>query len=170
MELILAAVYRDIRVDRRTVPATPMPPAETSMPPPEAPPLGTANQPDSLPLPDRRSFMALERRRADRYAIDTKVRGEVVSGAKPKPMYGRSCDLSQHGMALISPSDLNVDDILHITFTLPHCHPLELEAVIRNRRSLAYGIEFINLTAAQQASLKESIRSWRLALTTEEAS
>ena len=168
LELLLGVWYHLTRTEKRTVLASwPERLAETSMPPLGVSPLETVTQPG--PMPDRH-LIALERRRSARYAIDTRVCGEIGSGAERKRMHGRSCDLSQHGMALISPSDFNVGDTLHITFTLPPCSPLELEAVIRNRRGLAYGIEFTNVTATQQASLNESIERWRFMLATEEAS
>ena len=50
-----------------------------------------------------------------------------------------------------------------IEVTLPHCsRQLKLEAAIRNRRSFAYGVDFINITAAQQNRIEFICRSLAL--------
>jgi c-di-GMP-binding flagellar brake protein YcgR len=96
---------------------------------------------------------------APRYHIDVKIRGEVISRGERKPIRGRGGDLSQRGMLLYLPFELSVGETIRLEFTLPYCsQPLKLEAVVRNRRSLAYGIEFLNATAVQQMYLERSCR------------
>jgi hypothetical protein len=168
MELLLAVVYYMTRAEasmaaisgsmKRPVEAL-IQPIETVQPP-------KATQPDSVEqldlMPDSRgSTVTRERRRSNRYAIDMAVHGKIISAAERKPIHGRVADLSLAGMLLILPFELKIGDTLQITFTLPYCSPLEFEAVIRNRRGLSYGVEFINVTATQQRSLSESIEHWR---------
>ena len=92
-----------------------------------------------------------EKRRSARYHIDVRVRAKLVSNGVLKILHGRGSDLSQHGMCVFLPTELGMHTTIAIEVTLPYCsQQLKLEAVIRNRRSFAYGIEFINITAAQQ--------------------
>ena len=62
-------------------------------------------------------------------------------------------------MLLFLPIELRVHDTMCIEFTLPSCtEPLKLEAFVRSRRGLAYGIEFTNATAMQQAAIEQTCR------------
>jgi hypothetical protein len=50
-----------------------------------------------------------------------------------------------------------------IEVTLPHCsRQMKLEVAIRNRRSFAYGVDFIHITAAQQSLIEFVCRSLAL--------
>ena len=104
-----------------------------------------------------------EKRRSARYHIDVRVRAKVFSNGLPKIVYGRGSDLSQHGMCLFLPIELGIHIEIEIEVTLPHCsRQVKLEAVVLNRRSFAYGIEFINITAAQQSLIEFVCRSLAL--------
>lgn len=104
-----------------------------------------------------------EKRRSARYHIDVRVRAEVRSNGASKTVYGRGSDLSQHGMCLVLPIELGMHSTIKIESTMPHCsQPLNLQAVVRNRRSFAYGIEFINITVAQQNLIEFTCRSLAL--------
>ena len=104
-----------------------------------------------------------EKRRSARYHIDVRVRVKVFSNGVPRIVHGRGSDLSQHGMCLFLPIELGIHTEIEIEVTLPHCsQQLKVEAAIRNRRSFAYGIDFINITAAQQNLIEFSCRSLAL--------
>ncbi len=107
-----------------------------------------------------------EKRRSARYHIDVRVRAKVFSvfsNGLLKIVHGRGSDLSQHGMCLFLPIELGIDTKIEIEVTLPHCsQQVKLEAVVRNRRSFAYGVDFINITAAQQRRIEFTCRSLAL--------
>jgi len=104
-----------------------------------------------------------EKRRSTRYHIDVRVRAKMFSNGLPKIVYGRGSNLSQHGMCLFLPIELDVALTFEIEVTLPHgSQQLKLEVAIRNRRSFAYGVEFINITAAQQSLIEFVCRSLAL--------
>jgi hypothetical protein len=66
-------------------------------------------------------------------------------------------------MCLFLPIELGIDTKIEIEVTLPHCsQQVKLEAVVRNRRSFAYGVDFINITAAQQRRIEFTCRSLAL--------
>jgi hypothetical protein len=104
-----------------------------------------------------------EKRRSVPYHIDVRVRAKVISNGVLKIVHGRGSDLSQHGMCVFLPTELGMHTTIEIEVTLPYCsQQVKLEAVVRNRRSFAYGIEFINITAAQQNLIEFTCRSLAL--------
>jgi hypothetical protein len=104
-----------------------------------------------------------KRRRSARYHIDVRVRAKVISNGVLKIVHGRGSDLSQHGMCVFLPTELGMHTTIEIEVTLPYCsQQVKLEAVVRNRRSFAYGIEFINITATQQNLIEFTCRSLAL--------
>ena len=104
-----------------------------------------------------------EKRRSARYHIDVRVRAKLISNGVLKILHGRGSDLSQHGMCVFLPTELGMHTTIAIEVTLPYCsQQVKLEAVVRNRRSFAYGIEFINITAAQQNLIEFTCRSLAL--------
>jgi len=104
-----------------------------------------------------------EKRRSTRYPIDVRVCAKVLSAGLPKIVYGRGSDLSQHGMCIFLPIELDMGSTFEVEVTLPHCsRALKLEVAIRNRRSFAYGVDFINITAAQQGLIEFACRSLAL--------
>ncbi len=169
MELLLAGAYY---LTREATPGTPATWPSAAQPCPLRSDLADATQPQPFQtefvdfpagfVPNIRSSslaldVAMERRRSARYTVDVGVRGEVVTGER-RPIHGRSVNFCQHGMLLILPYELNVGDVLRIAFTIRHYGPIELEAVIRNRRGLAYGIEFVNVTPEQQACIEHAYK------------
>ena len=104
-----------------------------------------------------------EKRRSARYHIDVRVRVKVSSDGVPRIVHGRGSDLSQQGMCIYLPIELGVHTTIEIEVTLPHCsQQLNLEAAIRNRRSFAYGVDFVNITVAQQNRIEFICRSLAL--------
>lgn len=78
-------------------------------------------------------------------------------------VHGRGSELNLHGMCIFLPIKLDLHETISVEVTLPYCsQPLTLKAAIRNRRSFAYGVEFIDITAAQQNSIERTCRSLAL--------
>ncbi len=104
-----------------------------------------------------------EKRRAPRYLIDMSVRVAVHSTGNTKAIYGRGHDLNDFGMAIFVPVELNPGDYIDLDLKLPYStQPLKLRAVVRNRRSFTYGVEFVNLTQPQRVAIERACRSLAL--------
>ncbi len=104
-----------------------------------------------------------EKRRSPRYLIDMSIRVGVRCTGGLKPVFGRGHDLNDYGMAVFVPVELGIGEYVELDVTLPYStQPLKLRAVVRNRRSFTYGVEFTNLTPAQQAAIERACRSLSL--------
>ncbi len=95
-----------------------------------------------------------ERRQWKRFHIDVRLRASVRSGGAKLPVYGRVSNLSRGGLAAFLPVELVVGEQIELDLTLPYAtQPLKVRAIVRNRRSFAYGLEFVDITSAQLAAI-----------------
>jgi len=94
-----------------------------------------------------------EKRRYPRYTIDISVKVRVNSiGGVTSYSYGRGNDLSLGGMSIHVAHELTPGSIVRLILTLPHAErQIECDAIVRNRRSYCYGMEFINLRPDDRA-------------------
>ncbi len=90
-----------------------------------------------------------EKRRYSRYSIDVSVKVRINSiGGVTSYCYGRGNDLSQGGMSVHVAHELRVGSVVRLILTLPHAErAIECDAVVRNRHSYRYGMEFVTLRA-----------------------
>jgi hypothetical protein len=66
----------------------------------------------------------------------------------------RSFDISEGGMGLMSPYELELDQVVDLEFSLPEAMaPLKLQAVIRSKIGFRVGCEFVLPTEKQQADI-----------------
>lgn len=82
-----------------------------------------------------------------------------LSGNKHQQLEGRCKDLSEAGIGILVASELSVGEVVGLRFTVGEMLPRELRAVLRHRRGYHYGFEFLSLTAEQQNSLREHVKS-----------
>jgi hypothetical protein len=62
-------------------------------------------------------------------------------------------------MAAVLPIDLAIGDRIKVEITLPYCvQSITLAAIVRNRSSFTYGIEFMGISSAQQAEIERVCR------------
>ncbi len=95
-----------------------------------------------------------ELRRTPRYNVDVRLRLIVAKGDKNAVVHGRGNDISENGMALFVPHDLELDQTLEVEFTLPYSRqPLRLRIAVRNRTGYRYGVEFQSLTVPQKEEI-----------------
>ncbi len=67
---------------------------------------------------------------------------------------GHCRDLSEAGIGVLLAAELNVGEVVGLSFLLPGSVPSwEVRAVVRYRRGYHYGFEFLSLTREQQTSL-----------------
>jgi hypothetical protein len=109
-----------------------------------------------LPLPLEKSA---EMRCGPRYAIDVRLRATVRTGNADRAVHGRGTELGKNGMAALLPIELAIGDTIKVDITFPYCaQSFTLTAVVRNRTSFTYGVEFMGITSAQQAEIERVCR------------
>ena len=83
-------------------------------------------------------------RRRSRYKVETRVRVVLTNRAA---VYGQGSDISESGMALFLPTELESGQAIQAELMLPYTREkLVLRGVARNRAGFRYGIEFLKLT------------------------
>jgi len=101
------------------------------------------------------SNMATDSRKWERHEIDIPVKIKIPNSMGITTyVYGRGNDVSEGGLAAQVPHELKVGSTIQLVMTLPHSErSIGCEAVIRNRDSFRYGLEFNGLTAVDRESL-----------------
>jgi len=99
--------------------------------------------------------MATDSRKWARYEIDIPVKIKIPNSMGITTyVYGRGNNVSEGGLAAHVAHELKVGSKIQLVMTLPHSErSIDCEAVIRNRDSLRYGLEFKGLSAADRESL-----------------
>ena len=89
-------------------------------------------------------------RRWRRFQFDVPIR-LVVQGNHRTEVVGRGCDLSEGGIAVHAPIDMNVGDPVEVEFTPAYSGmPVRVRAIVRNRCRYIYGLEFQAKDAVEQ--------------------
>lgn len=88
-----------------------------------------------------------EKRQFPRYTIDISIKVRVNSiGGVTSYCYGRGNNVSQGGMSIHIAHELAVGKTIRLILTLPHAErQIECEAVVRNRDSYRYGVQFVTM-------------------------
>lgn len=83
-------------------------------------------------------------RRWRRYKVEVRVK---VVLANRGAVYGQGSDISEGGMALFIPTELEPGQTIRAELALPYCREKAiLRGVVRNRDGFRYGVEFSVLT------------------------
>jgi c-di-GMP-binding flagellar brake protein YcgR len=94
-----------------------------------------------------------DRRRWFRSELDVRVRLSFQRDRVQQKCHCRSVDISEGGIGLIAPYEIDLGQALQIEFLLLPATPLQLRAVVRNRAGFRYGLEFLTLSAAQRQEI-----------------
>lgn len=88
-------------------------------------------------------------RRSPRAKINMHVKvWRIVKGEK-KLIPGYSRNISQDGIAVFMPADVQVDEQLELQFKLPgSSSEIKVQAIVRGCNKFQYGMEFINVDSA----------------------
>ncbi len=79
-------------------------------------------------------------RRWRRYKVEVRVK---VKLANRGAVYGQGSDISEGGMALFVPTELEIGQTVQAELMLPYCaEKAQITGVIRNRSGFRYGFEF----------------------------
>jgi PilZ domain len=74
---------------------------------------------------------------------------------KPKPLTGRSHDLSEGGLGATVEADLKNDEFVGMEFKLPRSRkPINIASRVRHRTGMRYGFQFARQTRAQRAQIR----------------
>jgi len=95
-------------------------------------------------------------RRSQRFRVNFPIKLFAVVQQRRCALLGRSHDLSQAGMAIYIPAELQVGQMVQIEFILPDSsHRLGVTALVRDCSGFRCGIEFLSLTPAEQKAVTD---------------
>lgn len=95
-----------------------------------------------------------ERRRWVRSSLDVRVRVKLERVRTAQPCYCRSTDISEGGIGLFAPYEIEAGQVADIEFSLPGtATPLRIRAVVRSRAGYRYGLEFLSLANGQRREI-----------------
>ena len=93
-------------------------------------------------------------RRSQRFRVNFPIKLFAMMQQRRCVLQGRSHDLSEAGMAIYIPAELQVGQIVQIEFVLPDStRRLGVTALVRDCSGFRCGVEFIKLTATEEAAL-----------------
>jgi c-di-GMP-binding flagellar brake protein YcgR len=114
------------------------------------------------PPKSARNQIDRRRRRHPRYRADFRVTVSYLLGNHYQKLAGHCRDLSEAGIGVLLPAELDGGEVAGLSFSLPGSAgssvPWEVRAVVRYRRGYHYGFEFLSLTGEQQESLKRHLK------------
>lgn len=95
------------------------------------------------------------RRRHSRFRAEFTVIATYLEANDYRKLEGHCRDLSEAGMGLLLATEMNIGEVVGLSFSLPgSATGWELRGVVRYRRGYHYGFEFLSLTPGQRESLK----------------
>lgn len=102
-------------------------------------------------------------RRWPRFKVSLSMRLLIHSPAGIEYIYAHGRDISEEGMAVYVPAELNIGDAAALEITVPYSQEkLLLTAIVRNREGFLYGIEFTNLGNHERNVIANSCRALAL--------
>ncbi len=103
-----------------------------------------------------------DRRRTPRFDLDMSLRVRPANN-QSRVIQGRIVDLSRGGMNAVISADMPLGTALVVEFVLPYAFTIvRLGAVVRFRNSYQYGMQFVNITDADQAKLNRACAALEL--------
>src|SRR6476660_9087092 len=98
-------------------------------------------------------------RRWARYSVNLRLRLRIATPSGHEYMLGQARDVSQGGMAVYVPVELDVGDIAAMELFFPNSQePITLSAVVKNRIGFKYGVEFVSPSPDQQQAILQNLK------------
>jgi len=120
-----------------------------------------AMRPD-LPSMQTRFGKSAERQ-APRFKVDFSVRVTTGSGTGASGFQGRAHDLSERGLSMYAPAELEEGQQVQLEFIPPFSRKsLKLLAIVRSRSGNRYGMELRNMHHDAQEELSRACRTLSL--------
>lgn len=94
-------------------------------------------------------------RRYPRYALDVRLKARMLQNGTYESCWGRSTELGFDGIGATLTGELQIGEIVSLEIPLPlSTHALKVRAIVRFRRGLRYGFEFLAVTANQREMIQ----------------
>ena len=94
-------------------------------------------------------------RRYPRYAFDVRLKARMLQNGEYESCWGRSTELALDGIGATLTGELQAGEIVTLEIPLPlGSQPLKIRAIVRFRRGLRYGFEFLAVTETQRAMIR----------------
>src|SRR5271154_5445907 len=96
------------------------------------------------------------RRRMPRYGVQTQLDVTMLRSGVPDTVPGRSLNLCERGLAAMLAGEMIPGETVGVEVHLPTAQePLRARALVRYQDHLRCGLEFVGLSAAQQAAIRD---------------
>ncbi|MGA9980102.1 MAG: TonB family protein [Candidatus Sulfotelmatobacter sp.] len=103
-----------------------------------------------------RSWDKPSRRRVPRYGVQAALDVTMLRSGIPDTVPGRSLNLCERGLGAVLAGEMIPGDTVGVEVHLPTAHePLRARALVRYQDHLRCGLEFVGLSAAQQAAIRD---------------
>ncbi len=97
-----------------------------------------------------------QQRRWPRYQISVPVIVKYHRGDKTVLADGRGTELNEGGLAVFASAELNVGQLIEVSFTPPYNNtPIEVRCTVRNRQGYTYGVEFLSENLKDEMSVEQ---------------
>ena len=98
---------------------------------------------------------AHKQRRYARHALDVRMTVTVSRAAGVSHLWGRSSELGQDGIGGTLTGELEPGEVVSMEIQLPlRAKPIKLHAIVRYRRGLHYGFEFLTINDEQRSAIR----------------
>ena len=107
--------------------------------------------------------LVMNRRRYQRYEIDTQLHVALLGSEQRGTLRGRSLNISEAGIAGVFVTLWDVGAPVRLEFSVPvTSNPVRVGAVVRSRSGHRYGFEFVDLTPEQREIINKTCRTLAL--------
>jgi hypothetical protein len=86
-----------------------------------------------------------------RYRVDIRLR--LISGfaGETKAFYGRGSDISEGGMRVFVPAELEIGEAVMLELALPYSEKkIQVRGILRNKLGFSYGVEYAPSTTIEE--------------------
>lgn len=91
--------------------------------------------------------------------VDVAVKINFTEGDKQASHFGTGTNISEGGMRVFVPRDLEIGKRIGVELRLPYNREeLRLQATIRNRVDFEYGVEFVDATEEDREAIRRNCR------------
>jgi PilZ domain len=94
-------------------------------------------------------------RRYPRFPLDVRMQVKMFQAGEFLSCWGRSTEIGQDGIGATLTGELETGEIVTLEIPLPLSpYPLKVRAIVRYRKGLHYGFEFLTLANAQRDTIR----------------
>ena len=106
-----------------------------------------------------------QQRRWERYQVKIRTKVTLNKEGETSSFHGEASDVSQGGLRLFLPRELDPGIIVLLEFPLPYnSRVMAIRGLVRNRSGFSYGIEFMHPTVYQQETMIQLCKTLQLQL------